>query len=101
MPANIPTMEQEKADKIVLSKQETMERFRALSKARTQVKETLDGWAKTFQGHGGKDYFEAGRVVREEGWLKKLPRRTLCEVANNQRPQPGEAATDPGAGHRS
>ncbi|WPH03499.1 Hypothetical protein R9X50_00637900 [Acrodontium crateriforme] len=101
MPAHIRTMEEEKAEKIVLSTQETMERFRALKEARGRVKETLESWAKMFRGDGGKDYFEAGRVVREDGWLQKLPRRGLCEVANNQRPQRGETANDPGAGHRS
>ncbi|KAI5196903.1 cytochrome b5 [Aureobasidium subglaciale] len=55
--------------------------------AKKRVHDTIDGWSRMFRGEAGKDYFEVGKVKREEGWLEKLPRRKLCEQAQNQRPK--------------
>lgn len=71
-----------------------------LRKARREVQETLQGWAATFRGETGKDYFEVGRVKREPGWLEKLPKRRLCDVAQKGRPKSGTKAQDAGAAHR-
>ncbi len=75
-------------------------REQELRKARKKVKETLDGWAKMFEGEGGKDYFAAGRVVREDGWLEALPVRKLCERAEKGRPKPKAVGVDKGAAYR-
>lgn len=68
--------------------------------ARKKVRDTLEGWGKMFRGSGGKDYFEVGQVMREEGWLEKLPKRKLCEQAEKGRPKPKMGATDAGAAYR-
>jgi hypothetical protein len=68
-----------------------------LKSARKQVEATLEGWKRMFSGQGGKDYFEVGKVKREEGWLEKLPKRKLCAQAEKQRPKPKAQGRDPGA----
>lgn len=54
--------------------------------AKKQVFDGLDGWAKVFRGDTGRPYFHVGEIKREEGWLEKLPIRTLCEAAVKSRP---------------
>lgn len=56
-------------------------------KARKQVKATIEHWQAMFNGEKGKPYFKVGEIVREEGWLEKLPKRELCEAAKSQRPK--------------
>jgi len=56
-------------------------------RARKEVAEAIDGWAKLFRGDKAKPYFKVGEVKREEGWLEKLPRRKLCEAAEKARPK--------------
>ena len=68
-------------------KQEKIVREREGRQARKKVKSVIDGWAKTFRGDTGKPYFWVGRVEREEGWLEKLPLRSLCEAAKKSRPK--------------
>jgi hypothetical protein len=75
-------------------------REQELRKARKKVKDTIDGWTKMFKGAGGKDYFEAGTVKREPGWLEKMPKRTLCAQAQKSRPKPQAAGKDSGAAYR-
>ncbi|KAF2769336.1 cytochrome b5 [Teratosphaeria nubilosa] len=72
----------------------------ALRKARKQVEATVEGWRKMFSGASGKDYFEVGKVVREEGWLEREPGRALCESAEKGRPKAREQAEDAGARYR-
>lgn len=55
--------------------------------ARKQVHNTIAGWAQVFSGAKGKPYFKVGEIIREPGWLEKLPRRELCEAAAKQRPK--------------
>lgn len=62
-------------------------RAREMRVARKRVQETIKGWAKTFSGEGGKPYYLAGEIVREEGWLERLPKRELCEAAKKSRPK--------------
>jgi len=57
-----------------------------LRMARSSVREGLEGWHKLFRGEKGKPYRKVGEVVREEGWLGKLPKRELCDQAVKQRP---------------
>ncbi|TKA70342.1 hypothetical protein B0A55_07417 [Friedmanniomyces simplex] len=76
-------------------------REQELRRARKQVRDTIEGWAKMFRGEGGKDYFEVGKVVREEGWLEREPRKALCVQAVKGRPKPrGLPAQDAGAAYR-
>lgn len=62
-------------------------REQQLRAGRKKVKDTIEGWQSMFRGEGGKDYFEVGKVVREPGWLEKLPRRKLCAQAEKSRPK--------------
>lgn len=55
--------------------------------AKKRVHDTIEGWSRMFKGEAGKNYFEVGKVKREEGWLEKLPKRELCEQAQKQRPK--------------
>ncbi|KAI4724039.1 cytochrome b5 [Aureobasidium sp. EXF-10728] len=55
--------------------------------AKKRVHDTIEGWSRMFKGEAGKNYFEVGKVKREEGWLEKLPKRELCQQAQKQRPQ--------------
>lgn len=71
-------------------------RERDMRVAKQKVKEGLEGWEKLFNGVTGKNYFKVGEVVREKGWLEKLPRRELCETAKQKRrPRKGPRAADP------
>jgi hypothetical protein len=54
--------------------------------ARKKVEQGLEGWHALFRGDKGKPYRRVGTVKREEGWLDKLPKRTLCEQAEKGRP---------------
>lgn len=85
---------------VKVTKEQKIYREQELRKARRKVRDTIEGWAKMFRGEGGKDYFEVGKVVKEEGWLEKLPVPTLCERAEKGRPKPKETARDAGAAHR-
>ncbi|KAF2087155.1 cytochrome b5, partial [Saccharata proteae CBS 121410] len=62
-------------------------RAKELREARRKVRDAVEGWQKVFRGETGKEYFEVGRVVREEGWLEREPRRELCERARKARPK--------------
>ncbi|KAK4961703.1 hypothetical protein LTR10_002194 [Elasticomyces elasticus] len=80
-------------------------RSNELRRARKQVQDTIEGWSKMFRGEGGKDYFEVGKVIREEGWLEKEPKKALCAQAIKGRPKPRSApaqgqAADAGAQYR-
>lgn len=55
--------------------------------ARKKVRDVIEGWARVFGGETGKEYLAVGRVVREEDWLEKLPRRELCKKAAELRPK--------------
>ncbi|KAL0259661.1 hypothetical protein SLS55_005398 [Diplodia seriata] len=55
--------------------------------AREKVDGVIDGWAHVFSGATGKEYLAVGKVLREEGWLDRLPRRELCEKAAELRPK--------------
>lgn len=61
-------------------------RAQELRAAKKQVKEGLEHWHQLFRGDKGKPYFKVGEVKREPGWLEKLPKRTLCENAEKNRP---------------
>lgn len=87
-------------DGVKVSGAQKSHREQALRQARKQVKDTIEGWAVMFRGDKGKDYFEVGKVEREEGWLEKLPRRKLCAPAQKGRPKPKAASKDPGAAYR-
>ena len=79
-------------------------REQQLRMARKKVRETIEGWQKMFRGDGGRDYFEVGRVVREEGWLERLSRRKLCAQAEKGRPKSSygkDKAKDAGERYRS
>ena len=95
VPVDVPGFEEKD-----VTKEQKKIREQELRKARKKVKETLDGWTKMFTGAGGKDYFEVGTVKREEGWLEKLPKRTLCAQAQKSRPKPKAAGKDAGAAYR-
>ncbi|KAK5129474.1 hypothetical protein LTR08_003234 [Meristemomyces frigidus] len=98
VPVDIP--EGNEIDGRKLTGAEKTAREQTLRLARKEVRTTLEGWGKMFKGEGGKDYFEVGKVVREEGWLEKLPRRELCAAAQKGRPKPQAAANDAGAAYR-
>lgn len=76
------------------------QREQALRQARKQVQATIEGWGKMFRGETGKGYFEVGKVVREEGWLEKLPRREICAQAERGRPKGKGNGKDAGAAYR-
>lgn len=82
-----------------LSKAERKNRHaQELRAARKKVREGLEHWHVLFRGDKGKPYFKAGEVVREKGWLEKLPKRKLCEQAEKGRPVRGEG-DGKGRGH--
>nr|POE86501.1 membrane steroid-binding protein 2 [Quercus suber] len=84
-----------------LTGEEKSARANAVRKARKQVQAVIEGWQKTFRGESGKQYFEVGRLVREEDWLHKLPKRKLCAAAQRARPQSSKAkAKDAGEKYR-
>ncbi|TKX19330.1 hypothetical protein C1H76_8516 [Elsinoe australis] len=60
-------------------------RERDVRVAKEKVRQGIEGWARVFKGETGKNYFEVGKVKREEGWLEKMPVRELCEKAKGQR----------------
>jgi predicted heme/steroid binding protein len=57
-----------------------------LRQARKQVIAGLENWHVLFRGEKGKPYRKVGEVVREEGWMDKLPKRKLCDQAEKSRP---------------
>lgn len=70
-----------------LTKAELKDRHaRELRAARKQVREGLEHWHAMFRGDKGKPYRRVGEVVREKGWLEKLPVRELCKEAAKGRP---------------
>nr|POE73066.1 membrane steroid-binding protein 2 [Quercus suber] len=84
-----------------LTGEEKSVRANAIRKARKQVRGVIEGWQKTFRGDGGRQYFEVGQVVREKGWLEKLPKRKLCTAAQRARPQSSKTkANDAGEKYR-
>lgn len=60
---------------------------REREEARKKVDSVVEGWAHVFAGGTGKEYLAVGKVVREEGWLERLPRRELCDKAAELRPK--------------
>jgi predicted heme/steroid binding protein len=99
VPLDVPPFDE--MDGVKVQAGQKVYREQELRKARKQVKETLEGWRKMFSGEGGKDYFEVGKVVRDDGWLEKLPKRKLCARAEKGRPKPKEKGKDTGAAYRS
>ena len=84
-----------------LTGEEKNYRAQEVRRAQRMVRETIEGWGRMFRGEQGKDYFEVGRVVREEGWLERLERRGLCAQAEKGRPKSKrQKAKDAGAEHR-
>ncbi|KAL5117969.1 hypothetical protein ACEQ8H_004114 [Pleosporales sp. CAS-2024a] len=70
-----------------LTKGELKNRYaRELRQARKEVVAALDNWHVLFRGDRGKAYRKVGEVVREEGWLDKMPKRNLCAQAEKSRP---------------
>ena len=98
VPIDVPPFDE--LDGVKVQAAQKIYREQELRKARKQMEQTLEGWGKMFRGDGGKDYFEIGEVVREGGWLERLPRRKLCAQAERGRPKPKVQARDPGAAHR-
>lgn len=98
VPIDVPPFDE--LDGVKVQAGQKIHREQELRKARKQVEATIEGWAKMFRGDGGKEYFEVGKVKREEGWLERLPRRRLCAQAERGRPKPKDSAKDPGAAHR-
>ncbi|KAL1302817.1 hypothetical protein AAFC00_003154 [Neodothiora populina] len=62
-------------------------RERDLRAARKRVHDTIEGWSKMFKGDGGKNYFKVGMVKRDPDWLDRLPKRQLCQRAQEGRPK--------------
>ena len=98
VPVDVPPFEEKDGVRVQAGQKKYREQ--ELRKARRKVADTIEGWSQMFRGNGGKDYFEVGKVVREEGWLEKLPRRTLCAQAERGRPKAKDKAKDPGAAYR-
>lgn len=78
-------LEDAECDKKLSAAEKKIRRERDVRVARKKVQETVEGWAVMFRGEGGKKYFPVGEVVREKGWLEKLPARELCRRAQNLR----------------
>ena len=55
--------------------------------AKKKIKEGIEHWEEVFRGKTGRPYFYVGEIKREEGWLEKLPGRTLCKAAQEARPK--------------
>ncbi|KAI7366052.1 hypothetical protein KC354_g4413 [Hortaea werneckii] len=91
---------EKKSKKKKVSPELKSQREQALRQARKQVQATIEGWGKMFRGETGKGYFEVGKVVREEGWLEKLPRREICAQAERGRPKGKGNGRDAGAAYR-
>ena len=83
MPIDVPDFDEMHGIKVQAAQK--IHREQELRKARKKVKDTIEGWQRMFRGEGGKDYFEVGTVVREEGWLEKLPKLKLCAQAEKGR----------------
>lgn len=99
MPLDVPEFDE--MDGVKVSGAQKSLREQQLRQARKQVHATIEGWGKMFRGEGGKDYFEVGKVKREEGWLEKLPKRKLCAQAQKSRPKSSKAAPkDAGEAYR-
>jgi len=60
-------------------------REREMRVAKKAVFDGIDGWAKVFRGETGRPYFHVGQIVREDGWLEKLPPHPLCKTAEEGR----------------
>jgi predicted heme/steroid binding protein len=63
--------------------------------AKKKIRDGIDGWARVFRGDTGRPYFWVGSIKREEGWLEKLPKRELCQLAASGRPKRSEAEMVP------
>ena len=100
VPRDVPDFDE--LDGVKVQAAQKIMREQQLRAARKKVRETIEGWEKMFRGEGGKGYFEVGRVVREEGWLEKLPRRKLCAQADKGRPKSsyGKGSTPKDAGEQ-
>lgn len=79
-------IEKAKHRKPLTSAQRKNRHAQELRQARKQMKDGLENWHMLFRGDKGKPYFKAGEVKRPEGWLEKMPKRTLCASAKKGRP---------------
>jgi hypothetical protein len=79
-------VEKAKSRKPLSSAERKNRHAQELRQARKQVVAGLDNWHKLFRGDRGKPYRKVGEVVREEGWLEKMPKRKLCDQAEKSRP---------------
>jgi predicted heme/steroid binding protein len=70
-----------------------IKRERQLRMARKKINGGIDGWAKVFRGETGRPYFWVGEIIREDGWLEKLPKRKLCKAAEDSRPKEEDVET--------
>ena len=66
-----------------------LRRERETRVARKQVRETVEGWRRLFDGGKGGRYFRVGRVVYPEGWSWGEEKK-LCEKAERGRPKRGD-----------
>jgi hypothetical protein len=65
-----------------------IKREQEVRKAKKKIKETIDGWHKMYRGEkDNKGYFYVGEILRDPGWLEKLPKRELCDAAQQSRPE--------------
>lgn len=85
-PTDPDTSENKKAGKVLTSAERKNRHARELRKARQQMRDGLEHWHALFRGDKGKPYRRVGEVVREPGWLEKLPKRELCAEAVKSRP---------------
>lgn len=80
-------LEDEEADaKSGITKAEKkIRRQKELKEAMKKVRAGVEHWEGFFTGGKGGKYFKVGTMKREDGWLEKLPRKTLCEQAQKSR----------------
>ena len=71
-----------------LSKKELkIRREQEVRQGKKRVKEGIEHWASVFSGETGRPYFMIGKIKREENWLDKIPKRPLCQAAEEGRPK--------------
>jgi predicted heme/steroid binding protein len=98
VPKDVPRFE-EKSDADMTVKEQAY-RMEMLEQARRQVAGTVQGWAELFEGRSGKDYFEVGKIQRDEDWAEKEPLKKLCGPAEMSRPRTNFRGNDAGAKYR-
>jgi len=50
--------------------------------AKAEVESRVAHWANFFKNHA--EYFEVGKLVKEQDWEKKTPVRKLCKAAGGE-----------------